>query len=426
MTGRDGHQPAGMHTEIPLLPDPSPWEYEALRSSIRRYGLILPVVRDESGEVIDGHQRERACRELGITNYPVLTLAGLTQEEKRDHAFILNLARRRLNRRQMRALIAAELKRTPDLSNNWLARTLGSTDKTVESVRQDLIATSEIPKLEVRRGKDGKARRVTRIVTHTAEEAERAQHALRTLGDKAPGRAWSLRFAERKVRRLRRKSELEGRRARPPGEGEIRLYHCPLQRLAEVAGIEPESAHLVLTDIPYGGDFLPQVSDLAELARRILVPGGLFVTYSGHLYLDRVMERLGEHLTYCWTRASVWSGTANITHPRQVTSRWKPILVFANGGWVDRPKWNDVTHVDGKEKDWHEWQQPIGEVERLILDFSEPGDLVVDPCGGGFTTAVACGRLGRRCITCDVDEAAVIRGQDRLAATSQDETLVGR
>lgn len=386
-------------------------------ASIRRFGVILPVVKDESGDVIDGHQRERACRELGIENYPVITLRGLTEEEKRDHAFILNQVRRRLNRRQMRALIAAELKRTPELSNNWLAQILGTTDKTVEAVRRHLIATSEIPKLDHLRGKDGKNRRVTRIVTSTAKEAERAQKALQILGDDAPGRDWSLRFAERKVRRREKQERARGRQLLPPCEGEIRLYHCPFQRLEHLAGIEAESVDLVLTDIPYGKDFLTQVADLASMARRILVPGGLFVTYSGHHYLNKVIGTLDDHLTYCWTRASVWEGLGNIVHPRQVTSKWKPILVYAKGEWVERPRWYDVTQVESREKDWHDWQQPLAEVERLVRDFSEPGDLVVDPCGGGFTTAVACKRLGRRCVSCDIDEAAVIRGQDRLALT---------
>ena len=135
-------------SQIPqLLPDLAPWEYEALKASIRRFGVILPVVRDEFGNTIDGHQRERACQELGIEDYPAWTFSGLTEDEKRDRSLILNQARRRLNRRQMRELIAAELKRTPEMSSNWLAQVLGTTDKTVEAVRQRLIATSEIPKL---------------------------------------------------------------------------------------------------------------------------------------------------------------------------------------------------------------------------------------------------------------------------------------
>ena len=85
-----------------LLPDLNPWEYDALKESIRRWKVILPVVKDESGDIIDGFQRVRACDELGIADYPVLTLAGLTEDEKRDHAYVLNLVRRRLNQEQMR------------------------------------------------------------------------------------------------------------------------------------------------------------------------------------------------------------------------------------------------------------------------------------------------------------------------------------
>ena len=71
--------------------------------------------------------------------------------------------------------------------------------------------------------------------------------------------------------------------------------------------------------------------------------------------------------------------------------------------------------MDAKEKDWHEWQQPLEEVEKLVDTFSQPGDLVIDPCGGGFTTAIACHRLGRRFVGCDIDKVAVLKGQERLS-----------
>jgi ParB-like chromosome segregation protein Spo0J len=83
-----------------ILPDLAPWEYEALKQSIRRWGVIVHVVKDGNGDIIDGHQRVRACEELGITDYSMLILARLTADEKRDHAYILNLARRRLNQEQ--------------------------------------------------------------------------------------------------------------------------------------------------------------------------------------------------------------------------------------------------------------------------------------------------------------------------------------
>jgi ParB-like chromosome segregation protein Spo0J len=397
-----------------ILPDLTTWEYDALKASIRRWKVLLPVVKDENGDIIDGHQRVRACEELGIADYPVLTLAGLTDDEKRDHAYILNLVRRRLNQQQMRGLIAAELRRTPDLSDNWLAQTLGTTDKTVTAVREELISTSEIPKFDALKGKDGKYRRVTRITTNTADEAQRAQMALKILGDDAPKKDWDLRLAEQRVRRSKRE-QVTGTIPQPSADAKVRLQNCHFQKLEEVAGIEPNSVDLILTDIPYGEDFLPQVADLGAFAFRVLVDGGLLVTYSGHYYLDRVMGALGKHLTWGWSAASMWMGDASIIHPRQVASKWKPILIFSKGQWRKRGRWQDLSVRKSKEKNWHDWQQPLAEVEMLVRYFSAPDDLVVDPCGGGFTTAVACRNLGRRCISCDIEETAVIRGQERLA-----------
>jgi site-specific DNA-methyltransferase (adenine-specific) len=75
-----------------------------------------------------------------------------------------------------------------------------------------------------------------------------------------------------------------------------------------------------------------------------------------------------------------------------------------------------VLRGSGKEKDRHQGQQPLDEVEWWVRCFSEPGDLVVDPCGGGFTTAEACLRLARRCVSCDLDPKCVAKGQERLEA----------
>jgi len=272
---------ATMASTTNLMPDLAPWDYELLKASIARVGVLVPVLKDEYGNTIDGHQRERVCRELGITDYRIETVAGLTDKEKRDRAFTMNLVRRRLNQQQMRELIAAELKRTPDLSDNWLAQVVGTTEKTVAAVRQELIATSEIPKLDALRGKDGKYRRVTRIVTNTAKEAERAQQALQILGDDAPCRDLDLRQVQSRAKRKKKDALTRGRQVEPPGKGDIRLYHCPFQRLEEVAGIKPNSVNLILTDIPYGKDFLPQVAELGAFASRVLVEGGLLVTYAG-------------------------------------------------------------------------------------------------------------------------------------------------
>ena len=99
--------------------------------------------------------------------------------------------------------------------------------------------------------------------------------------------------------------------------------------------------------------------------------------------------------------------------PRQVISRWKPIVIYSKGNWRKIGRWSDVTQVP-KDKQWHDWQQPLDEVALMARYFSQPGQLVIDPCGGAFSTAVACKRLGRRFCGCDVEKECVLKGQARL------------
>jgi ParB-like chromosome segregation protein Spo0J len=142
-----------------LLPELPPEQFEALKADIAKRGVVVAVVMDEFGEIIDGHSRGLACRELGINDYPVEVRRGLSEAEKRALARNLNALRRHLSREQVRSLIADQLRDTPDWSNQRIADGLGVDGKTVASVRAGLAATSEIPRLDKTVGADGKARR---------------------------------------------------------------------------------------------------------------------------------------------------------------------------------------------------------------------------------------------------------------------------
>ena len=87
-----------------VLPDPPSWEYQALKESIRRYGVLLPVVKDEQGKTIDGHHREQACEELGIKDYPIITLHGLSEEQEAGPCSSSDLVRRKVTRKQLREM----------------------------------------------------------------------------------------------------------------------------------------------------------------------------------------------------------------------------------------------------------------------------------------------------------------------------------
>ena len=177
--------------------------------------------------------------------------------------------------------------------------------------------------------------------------------------------------------------------------------------------------NLILTDIPYVGEFLPQLDDLAKVAKELLVDGGLFLSFVGQYHLDRYLESFGKHLTYRWTLAATWGHDSNVVHALGISSHWKPILLFSKGPYRRTTgRKSDLLHMDRKKKSLHDWQQPIATVEDLIQNFSDPGNLICNPCGGGFTTALACRNLGRRFVGCDIDERCVLAGQEQLATLS--------
>ena len=61
----------------------------ALRESIRRFGVLVPVVRDQHGRTLDGYYRSRIARELGI-DYRVDVIAVSSDDEARQIALSLN------------------------------------------------------------------------------------------------------------------------------------------------------------------------------------------------------------------------------------------------------------------------------------------------------------------------------------------------
>ena len=133
------------------------------------------------------------------------------------------------------------------------------------------------------------------------------------------------------------------------------------------------------------------------------------------MFLPQIMAALSSELTYVWQVALVHEGGQENVWTRNIVNKFKPVLIFSNGPDRCPMKTVDLVNSNGKEKEFHEWQQNVEAVMHFIEAFSKPGDLVVDPFGGGFTTAAACHELGRRCLTCDISEEAVQNGLLRLA-----------
>lgn len=407
-------------TPFQLMPELPTWEFDALKESIRQHGVIIPIIKDEHGTIIDGHHRDRACRELKIKNVPTITLAGLTEEQKRDHALILNLVRRKITRKQMREIIAAELRRTPDISNQWLAEIVGTTDKTIQSVRKELIAGSEIPILDTYRAKDGKKYPSTRLYTEKDKQAERARDALVTLGDDAPRKSVSLKQLEREAKKKERLKQPRGRYRKPDDHAPIRLYHSDFRDLEEIGQIQSGSVDLILTDVPYDRAFTRQFDDLGKFAARVLKDGGVLCVYVGVIQVADAIKSFTKHLKYQATAFSSWSGDGSVIQSLQCVTQNTPVLVFSKGNWNRTTRWYNSFYNESAEQDLHKWQKPISDVEHWLLSFSDPESVICDPYAGSGTTALACHRNGRIFVGGDIDKDAVRLAQKRLSQESNE------
>lgn len=95
--------------------------------------------------------------------------------------------------------------------------------------------------------------------------------------------------------------------------------------------------------------------------------------------------------------------------------------VGAKGGRSPIAKhWNgpgSLTHYSERclrGKDKHPTEKPLDLILSIVSWFSDPGELVLDMCGGRGTTAQACRLLGRGCTSIEVNPEESLRAQARL------------
>jgi hypothetical protein len=140
-----------------LFPALDPATEAALRSSITRWGVLQPVVKDQDGNIIDGHHRARIAVELGVECL-VKVRAVADDTEAREIAQSLNTDRRHLEP-EMRRQAAVDL-REDGFSTTTIAKALGVSD---ETVRRDLAGSTYVEPATVV-GADGKRYPSTRQI----------------------------------------------------------------------------------------------------------------------------------------------------------------------------------------------------------------------------------------------------------------------
>jgi ParB-like chromosome segregation protein Spo0J len=122
----------------------------ALRASIARFGVLVPVVIDQHGNVIDGHQRARIASELGV-DYRTEQRTVADGDEGRELARTLNEDRRALPKNERLAVVRAL--REDGHSTRAIAGAVGVSHT---QVKRDLAGGTSVPPRRVT-GADGKS-----------------------------------------------------------------------------------------------------------------------------------------------------------------------------------------------------------------------------------------------------------------------------
>lgn len=196
----------------------------------------------------------------------------------------------------------------------------------------------------------------------------------------------------------------------------IDLYHAKHQEV--IPGL-PNVDH-VITDPPYGdtthGKHLSTAADrqalgfdcigeaeCVDLARTWVDIAQRWVVFTCEWHFMEALHRAG-----VLVRFGIWrkpNGAPQFTGDRPGTG-WEGVAICHREG---KMRWNgggrhgvwDFPKVHGTG---HPTQKPLKLFESFVQDFTDPGDLILDPFCGSGTTLVAAKNLGRRAIGIEISE----------------------
>lgn len=430
-----------------VLPPLPPAEYEALKESIRERGMLVPaIVASEKetidgkehvrGFLVDGHERYRACKELGVPFKPLRVLSPMTPEQRRELAIRLNAERRHLSKQDRDRLLEEYIKAAPHKSTREVAEACKVSQSKAARTKARLIESESIDSVDIiaRNGKVFK--KPTSVGVESLQGAREAAKLITALGDQAPEGNQSIRKIRKAEFQARIIAEATGPLAELPAD--IQIHGCDFRQLEEYVGDLTGKVDLLFCDPPWVKEYRHLLADFGETAGRLLRPGGILLTYTIQGALPNFLDAIRPHLDYQWEMSAVnfdsmpAEGKLTQNHGQSkvnggcIIVGWRPLLLFSKGPLKTPRQVNDLVFNTEKEKTLHPkgWQQPLPEARFFVEKLSRPGDLIVDLFAGVGTSAlaVALAGQGRRFVGCDIDPVCVKLATDRVARGMDRET----
>jgi len=351
----------------------SPEQITKLRSSLREFGFINPVIVDKDYNVIAGHGRIEAAKAEGISEVPCVLVDYLTEAQKK--AYILAD-----NRMAMDAGWDEELLRIEIESLQGEDFDIGLTGFSDDEIA-DLFAGDS----------DSDAKDDDYDLTAALEKAAFVQR----------GDIWTV--------------------------GRHRLMCGDATNADDVAALmDGKKANLIVTDPPYGvsfkssdgltiqndsikgDDFYTFLLNAFNCMAAHLESGGaayVFHADTEGLNFRKAFVDAGFHLAGCciWVKNSLVLGRSDYQWQHE------PVLYgYLNNGkhhWYSDRKQTTIWNFDKPKRNKnHPTSKPLDLLGYPIGNSSQENGIVIDTFGGSGSTLMACEQMNRICYTMELDE----------------------
>jgi len=349
-------------------------QLERLKSSIEKYGFIVPIITNNKYLVADGEQRLTVAKSLGYTHVPVVKL-DVEDVDRRLLRQVLNKLRGEhdliADALEFERIIEMgnedELKHLLDLNDSQLERYLSE----IREIKAEDYEIPEIDKIKtsIQRGdiyKLGNHRLMCGDATKIGD--------ICALSEKDDLFKFDLLLTDPPYGKLVAKGRLttEGKYAKGAFTG---FKNQPKKWVAN-----PKYSPIIGNE----KEFDPK--PLLLLSDKIIIFGG---NYFSHALPN----------SRCWF---VWDKGSEIHHINFADCE----LIWTNLDKVARIykcMWRGLLKEGESGKRLHPSQKPVKLISNILKDVTMKDHIILDPYGGSGSTLIACEQTGRRCYMMEID-----------------------
>ena len=361
---------------IPRITNPrthTPEQVAQIAASIREFGWTNPVLVGADNDVIAGHARLLAARQLGMADVPVIQLGHLSEAQRRalviaDNQLTINAGwSEETLRIELQALQEADFDLTlVGFDEDELARLLAAEEATSGLIDEDAVP-------EVLEAPISVAGDLWRLGQHVLLVGDATNEA--DVARLMNGAAADLVFID------------------PP-------YNCDYQGYTE--------EHLTIQGDRMSGAEFKQFLEAAFLScRAVIKPGAsLYVCHSSSW--QREFQNALEAAGFEVRCQIIWAKNTFAWGFGRYKFRHEPIFYAHVAGQSDAwygDKSQSTLWEENKPaaNRLHPTMKPVELIERALLNSSKAGNVVVDLFGGSGSTLIACERRGRAAWLMELD-----------------------